>query len=135
VDRRHPSLKGITAMAESSYTYSVYEDMTDSERTVAEFLKKKYIWWSFEQPVYVADDRNRPRVWSPDFYLQQLGMYVEVVGDNDKKYSYREEVYRRNNIPIIFLYPNKKGWEGLLMDGIRKIHQERWELIRQIDGL
>jgi hypothetical protein len=107
--------------------------MTDSEKVVADFLAQHGMWWNFEQPVYVKDDKERPRVWTPDFYLPRLGMHIEVVGNSYANYSYREEVYRKNYIPVIFVYPNREGWQNILLNDIRNIHQDRWELIKRFD--
>jgi hypothetical protein len=53
----------------------VYDQMTKSEREVADHLKSLGIKWSFEHPVFVWDDNKRPRVWAPDFYLTHFGIY------------------------------------------------------------
>ena len=55
---------------------SIYGDMTGAEKEVAEYLKELGIWWVYEFPVFVYDDKGRPRVWAPDFYLPKLGMHV-----------------------------------------------------------
>lgn len=52
--------------------------MTNSEKEVADLLKYLGNFWQYEKPVYVKDDHNRPRVWTPDFYLTHFGIYVEV---------------------------------------------------------
>jgi hypothetical protein len=59
---------------------SEYNFMTDSEKEVAKFLKSKGIWWSHEQPLFVWDENERPRIWTPDFFLNDFGVYVEVCG-------------------------------------------------------
>jgi len=51
---------------------SIYDRMTKAERKVAELLKVLGIKWTYEQPVFVWDENNRPRVWAPDFYLTHL---------------------------------------------------------------
>jgi hypothetical protein len=122
-------------MNPNQHNYSVFSDMTTSERTVADFLAENGMWWNYEQPVYVSDDKERPRVWTPDFYLPTLGMYVEVVGDNNAYYGYRENIYRKNCIPIIFVYPNTTGWERKLLTGIVEIHQSRWEILKRLNSL
>jgi len=51
---------------------SVYGGMTTCESEVAEYLKKLKLYWKFEFPIFVYDEKNRPRVWTPDFYLPKL---------------------------------------------------------------
>ena len=46
---------------------SVYDQMTKSEKEVANFLKDLGILWLYEQPVFVWDENKRLRVWAPDF--------------------------------------------------------------------
>jgi hypothetical protein len=46
---------------------SVYADMEDSEKEVAEYLKQLRIYWIYESPIFVYDEKQRPRVWTPDF--------------------------------------------------------------------
>lgn len=110
---------------------SPFDDMTESEKAVAEFLAANGMWWNYEQPVFVRDEKGRPRVWSPDFYVPRLGIYVEVVGNNEANYSYREEIYRLNHIPIIFIYPNQDGWHSYLLNQIAAIHEDRSQLVNQ----
>lgn len=64
---------------------SGYADMEESEKIVAHFLRELNIWWIYESPVFVYDEKERPRVWTPDFYLPKLGMYVEVCGSENPK--------------------------------------------------
>ena len=108
-----------------------FTDMTVSERTVADFLNLQGMWWQFEQPVFVKDDKDRPRVWSPDFYLPRLGIYIEVIGDNEKTYDYRRIIYTKNDIPVIFIYPNQDDWKESLISGLIAIHRDRDELVKR----
>ena len=120
-------------MPNKVYKGSIYEDMTLAEQKVASFLKNKGILWQFEQPLYVKDDKDRPRVWTPDFYLPQFGVYVEVCGTNRKGYSYRKKVYKKNKIPIIFVHTYKQDkWEDFLFGELIRLHDERWDLIKSL---
>ena len=83
---------------------SVYDQMTNAEREVAELLKDLGIKWSYEQPVFVWDENKRPRVWAPDFYLKQFGIYVEVCGSEDFNYGYRRKIFDKNGHKVIFLH-------------------------------
>jgi hypothetical protein len=57
---------------------SMYHDMTESERQVSEYLTKLDLEHIFQFPLFVYDDKDRPRVWTPDFYIPKLGIYEEV---------------------------------------------------------
>jgi len=117
---------------------SIYEDMTDSEKQVAKFLKKLRLWWIYEFPVFVYDKKKRPRVWTPDFYLPKLGMYVEVCGSEDFNYEYRNEIFAKNGYRVIFVhsYKEPKQWKKHLVRSIRKIEELRHsEIMKMVDSL
>ena len=46
---------------------NVYGKMTNFEKQVAEYLDKLNISWKFEYPVFLNDEKERPRLWTPDF--------------------------------------------------------------------
>ncbi len=73
---------------------SVYEGMTDAEKKTACYLKELNLWWIYEFPVFVYDNKKRPRVWTPDFYIPKVGMYVEVCGKQRQDYEFREKIYK-----------------------------------------
>jgi len=93
---------------------SIYDRMTHAEKEVATALKEFGIRWSFEQPMFVWDDDGRPRVWTPDFYLTQFGIYLEVCGSKDFNYEYRKRVFLENGYCVIFLhvFKGQNQWEN-----------------------
>ena len=97
---------------------SIYNRMTTSEREVAGVLKKMNIEWSYEHPVFVWDDNGRPRVWAPDFYLSQFGIYLEVCGSKNFNYEYRKRVLSTNGYCVIFLHVFKgaEQWKTHLVN-------------------
>jgi hypothetical protein len=105
----------------------LYSDMMPSERQVAKFLDSLKLPWLFEFPLFVFDERNRPRVWTPDFFIPKLGIYIEVCGSKDFNYDYREKIYGANNVSIIFLhfYKREKYWRKFLVIRIREIEERR----------
>ncbi len=113
---------------------SVYEDMSNSEKEVADYLQTLNIWWQYEQPIYVSDEKDRPRVWTPDFYLPELGIYIEVCGSKNFDYEYRAKIYKKNRVPLIFIhrFKDKKYWQKYLREKISEIHRNRWEIIKNL---
>jgi len=95
---------------------SIYDRMTNAEKEVANVLKELKIQWTYEQPVFVWDETNRPRVWTPDFYLQQFGIYLEVCGSEKFNYSYRMKIFNKNGYQVIFLhlFKNTEQWKNHL---------------------
>ncbi len=96
---------------------SIYDKKTRSEREVAELLKEMGIKWSYEHPVFVWDENKRPRVWAPDFYLKQFGIYVEVCGSEKFDYGYRKKIFNKNGYSVIFLhlYKDRLKWKNHLL--------------------
>jgi len=115
-----------------------YPDMMASERQVANFLDELGLPWVFEFPVFVYDERKRPRVWTPDFYIPKLGVYIEVCGSKEFDYDYRKKIYEGNNIPVIWLHYYKRphSWQKFLFKRIREVeqkrHSEAMELIERV---
>ena len=106
---------------------SIYDDMKKSEKQVANYLKKLGLHWKYQFPIFVYDDKDRPRVWSPDFYIPKLGIYVEVCGSEEFNYDYRERIYQKNGHCVIFvhLYKERKKWKHYLMKKIMEIENMR----------
>jgi len=113
---------------------SVYADMEDSERQVADYLRELDLWWWYEYPVFVYDEKKRPRVWTPDFYIPKLGMYVEVCGSKDFNYEYREKIYKKNGYYVIFVhfYKERRKWKNYLVKRIEEIEEKRHEEVMKM---
>ena len=117
---------------------SIYADMTNSEIQVAKFLQELDLWWVYEFPVFVYDEKKRPRVWTPDFYVPKMGMYIEVCGSKDFDYDYRERIYKENGYHIIFLHLYKEGrkWKIYRVNRIKEIEELRhFEVMKMIVAL
>ncbi|MCK5601654.1 hypothetical protein KAR91_07295 [Candidatus Pacearchaeota archaeon] len=110
---------------------TIYKEMTNAEKEVAEYLRSINLYWIFEYPIFVQDERDRPRVWTPDFYLPELGIYIEVCGKDRECYSYREKVLKKNRVQIIFIHQFKDGdsWKKFLVCEISRIQGFREEKI------
>ena len=106
--------------------------MSEPERVVAEFLRDELkIWWRYESPIFVYDEKDRPRLWTPDFFLPNLGMFVEVVGseknweDNRQNYQYRKKIFKSNDCHVIFVHFWKQNWKKHTINKIREIENYR----------
>lgn len=104
-----------------------YADMTKAEKKVAAHLNNWDFDWFYEHPLFVYDEKKRPRVWTPDFFLPALNIYIEVCGSEDFDYSYREEIYKENEIPIVFLpvYEENGVWQKHLLKKMFAIEEKR----------
>ncbi len=113
---------------------SVYDRMTQSEKKVADVLRRLGIRWSFEQPVFVWDENNRPRVWTPDFFLLHFGIYLEVCGSEVFDYEYRRDIFHRNGYRVIFVhcYKNEGIWTHHLLSYLYIFTKERNQKLQKI---
>jgi hypothetical protein len=103
-----------------------YHGMTPTENDVALFLKELKLDWVYEAPVFVYDTEGRPRVWTPDFYLPNLGMHVEVWNSETESHEYREKVYKKNGYHVIFVHAYKTDqWKNFLISRITSIELKR----------
>ncbi|NWF87084.1 hypothetical protein HXY32_04675 [Candidatus Bathyarchaeota archaeon] len=85
------------------------------------------LYWIFEYPVFMYNEKDRPRVWAPDFYIPLLGIYVEVCGSERFDYQYRENIYKKNGYSVIFIhfYKEKEKWKTYLVRKMREIEENR----------
>ena len=117
---------------------SLYESMKHkSEKEVAKHLDALGVRWVYESPVFVYDDEKRPRVWTPDFCLPDIGIYVEVCGSDKFNYEFREKVYKENGVPVVFLhyYKRKNKWKHYLSFRLLEIEEERHSKTNETIGL
>jgi hypothetical protein len=108
--------------------------MTRSEKEVADLLKKLGIQWFFEQPVFVWDENNRPRVWTPDFFLLHFGIYLEVCGSQTFDYEYRRSIFDKNGYQVIFVhfYKSEGKWKRHLLQYLYIFTNERNQKLQMI---
>ena len=112
---------------------SIFDKMTETEKKVGEFLTEVGIWWKFENPLFVRDEAERPRIWAPDFHLTHLGIHVEVCGSEEFDYKYREKIYYDNDLRVIFVhyYKNPGKWKHFLLQRIKEIQEKRKTIIEK----
>lgn len=111
--------------------------MTKPERAVSEFLRDElHVWWKYEFPIFVYDEKERPRVWTPDFFLENLNMYVEVVGsekyweDKERNYQYRRRIFKKNKVNVVFVHFWKPDWKEHTAQMIRRIDNSGTQKLR-----
>jgi hypothetical protein len=104
-----------------------------AEVQIARLLDREGIGYRYEQPLAVLD-RDRTRIWYPDFYLPEYGMIIEYFGMNDDPgYRQRTEhklaVYRQSGIEGVFLTEAslRGDWPARILGQIESVLQERME--------
>jgi len=119
---------------------SFFADMKHSEIQVAYYLKELGLHWIYESPVFIYDEKNRPRVWTPAFYFQKLGMYIEVCGwEKHIDYDYRQKINRKNGFCVIFVHFYKerkdwkrKRWKNYIVKRIKEIEEKRHDEVTKL---
>jgi len=113
---------------------TVDEDMSPPELIVSRFLDELGLEWKHEYPVFILDEKERPRLWTPDFYLPKLGLFIEVCGSKRYNYEYRIEMFKKNDFRIIFLhhYKDEEKWKRYLVERIKDIHRTRDECVEHM---
>ena len=75
---------------------------------------------------YLSMTNGNARVWTPDFYIPKIGLYIEVCGSAEFDYEYRKQIYHDNNVPIVFVHFYKEQkWRKFLFMRIKEFEQQR----------
>lgn len=97
------------------YNNKKIKKASEGELFISEYLKFKNI--SFEREVRLHDLKfdNDYKYRDVDFFLNKYNVYIEFNGrwNNSKedrvRYRAKKEVYWKNNLPCIYLYPENLG--------------------------
>jgi hypothetical protein len=114
------------------------KEPSEGELFISEYLKSKNI--SFEREVRLNNlnfDENF-KYRDADFFLKKYGVYIEFNGrwNNSKedrvRYRVKKEVYRRNNLPCIYLYPENLGIIDFVFTKRLIVELKKKSLIKQL---
>jgi hypothetical protein len=111
---------------------SIYDKMTLGEKETADFLSSLKIYWKFHHPVTISDEESLQRIYYPDFFLPEFGVFVEVCGaDREKEYKRRKKIYFDNNIKVIFLetFKDNYKWKSHFLEYLFKIQIDRMMIL------
>jgi len=123
---------------------SLSRDMRYSEIRVAYYLEELGLNWIYQSPVFVQDENNNPKVWTPSFYIPKLGLYIEVCGwGKHINWEYQQKIYREHGVHVIFVHFYRvrkdwksKRWKNFLIRRIREVEEKRHsEVMEVIDSL
>jgi hypothetical protein len=118
-----------TNQVERSDAGSVFKSR--GEKQIMRLLERNGIAYEHEYPLAVID-RGKTKIWYPDFYLPEYGMFVEYFGiDGDPGYDERTrhkmEVYKKAGIEGLFLKSDsmKGDWPTRIIGQIEDILKNR----------
>jgi hypothetical protein len=113
---------------------SPHKFKSEGERRIAHFLDENTIKYHYEPGVLVSHPKDKPRIWYPDFYLQEFSMYIEYFGlsgrqSYDRGVNRKESTYSRMGLNVISLYPWNltENWQSYIMDEIKKTTTQRYK--------
>jgi hypothetical protein len=102
------------------------------ERRIAELLNKYGIDFKYEPPIAVQDRQNKLRIWYPDFFLPEYGIYLEFNGfegnpNYDNGIMLKNSAYKKNGIDIIGITPSMQNGqlENYIINQIYRIQKRR----------
>ena len=108
---------------------------SEGEEFLGDFLFS--IGIEFEEQKRIENLKNDSKLYrTADFYLPKYKVYVEFFGlwnnmGNDD-YKQKKEVYRKNNIPCIYLYPENLGIIEYIFDKRLQIVLEKHDLKKEL---
>jgi len=110
---------------------------SEGERKIAEFLDNYNIHYIYEKGVLVID-KNKPKIWYPDFYLPEFATYIEYYGlagnqNYDYNIEHKKKVYSINGVEVISVYPWTfcENWQKYIIDNLYEISSNRLNSLSQ----
>jgi len=107
---------------------------SEAERRIADFLESNSIKYHYETGLLVRAEEEKPRIWYPDFYLPELGAYIEYFGlvgrqNYDDGIRKKEIQYSKMGLEVIPVYPwtFAGDWQEYIMSELEQIVTRRYE--------
>ena len=93
-------------------------EMSEGEELIKEFLEEENIKFGQEVEINNLMGDNKS-IRKADFYLLKYKVYIEFLGkwnnlEHRREYIKKMNVYKENNIPCIYFYPENLGIIGFL---------------------
>lgn len=107
---------------------------SEGERRIAYFLDKNLIKYLYEPGVLVNSVEQKPRIWYPDFYLPELGTYIEYYGlagqqNYDQGLKAKQSAYSKMGFEVISVFPwmIKQNWQKYIMKELERNTVRRYK--------
>lgn len=106
---------------------------SEGECRIANFLENNSIRYHYEPGVLVNSPYDKPRIWYPDFYLPEFGVYIEYYGlvgkqNYDEGIKRKEVAYAKMGLDVVPVYPwtFADDWQGYLMKELEHVTRQRY---------
>jgi hypothetical protein len=108
---------------------------SEGEQFLADFFDSVGIKYEPEKRIDgLKNDTKQYR--TADFYLPRYKVYVEFFGlwnnNGNEKYKQKKEIYRLNNVPCVYLYPENLGIIGYAFDKRLQLVLEKHGMKREL---
>ncbi len=104
---------------------------SNGERKIGMYLNSQGLDFTYEKPIAVVDS-GRPKIWYPDFHLNDYHIIIEYLGMNGNPYNdrineYKRKIFRENKYDVIEIYPSdfKGHWQKKIDNSIYKTLEHR----------
>jgi hypothetical protein len=108
---------------------------SQGERRIADFFDCSGIKYIYGSPTAVTH-HGKVRIWYPDFYLPEYGLYIEYYGrtgdpDYDRGVAEKTAAYNASGLEVIPVYLDHLNhlWPDYLTREIQEITQYRTDLV------
>ena len=107
---------------------------SEGERRIADFLESNSIKYHYEPALLVTSGHEKLRIWYPDYYLPEFGVYIEYFGlvgrqSYDEGVKAKETQYSKTGLAVIPVYPwtFAGNWQEYIMKELEQISLRRYE--------
>jgi len=108
------------------------------EKRIADILGKYNIDYKYESPLLIQDDDKKQRIWHPDFYLPEYGIYLEYYGikgnaDYNNSKNKKNSIYQKMNLGVISIESKdikSNNLEIYIINEIYRIQKSRYSNIQ-----
>jgi hypothetical protein len=107
---------------------------SEGERRIAYLLNSNSIKYLYEPGVLVNSEGEKPRIWYPDFYLPELGTYIEYYGlagreKYDRGIKAKQSVYSKMGMEVISVYPwmFAENWQKYIIKELERSTLRRYK--------
>lgn len=104
---------------------------SEGERKIAQFLTKTGINFIYEEPTLIKD-KDKIKIWYPDFTLPQYHIIKEYYGINGKpeyteRTQHKQKAYEENQLDVIPIYPEhlQNNYQDRIIRNINEILYRR----------
>lgn len=112
--------------------------LSEGEEMIGDLLFEMKIKYEDQKKISnLKNDKKSFRI--ADFYLPKLNVYIEFFGnyenpDRNQEYKEKRRIYKENNIPCIYIWPNNLGiFNWIFKERLRAVfieHKRNWMLFK-----